>query len=223
MIPEFLRPILFPLRPYYLPILCRNPMADFGEDLLVLIRPDDVVVEVGANIGGTSLKLSRIVKEVYAFEPNPYCFKILERYARKRKNIRPFNLALSDYNGTVDLNMTKDKLRTKSSSITTEFGGKSVQVKCSTLDSLDLKPSVVILDCEGAEVDVLRGSRKTLENVKLLVAETHWVPKETGTKPMVMELAESDGFKLLKVLEENPYQEIDGIMHQSVIVFSKPE
>jgi FkbM family methyltransferase len=221
MIPEFLRPILFPLRPYYLPILCKNPMADFGEDLLVLIKPDDVVVEVGANIGGTSLKLSPIVKEVYAFEPNPYCFNILKRYARRTKNIHPFNMALTNYNGTIDLNFTRDKLRTKSSSTSAKFGGKSVKVKCSTLDDLSLKPSVVILDCEGEEVAVLEGARKTLQNVRLLVAETHWVPKETGTRPKVMELSKENGFGLVKVLEDNPYQEIDGIMHQSVLVFSK--
>lgn len=71
----------------------------------VRVGPDDVVVDVGANIGLFMLAIHWRCPEarVYAFEPIPYTFEALRRNARRYdvggEQLLPFNRGLSDHAG----------------------------------------------------------------------------------------------------------------------------
>jgi hypothetical protein len=76
------------------------------------IRPDDVVIDAGANIGFFTLVSSVLVGDfgkVYAIEPHPRAFKYLEGNVaiNKCKNVYTYNIALGDKNGTINFTNKK--------------------------------------------------------------------------------------------------------------------
>lgn len=66
-----------------------------------------VVIDAGANIGITAVYLSRRAKKVYAFEPVPQTFALLQETLRlnTRANITPVQLALGDFSGTLEMHI----------------------------------------------------------------------------------------------------------------------
>lgn len=82
--------------------------ASFYQDY---VNGDDYVVEVGVWIGGGTLVLARLAREVYAFEPNPFSFEVLKHVTKQNSNVRIFNIALSDKDGKNYLNIGDDTSR----------------------------------------------------------------------------------------------------------------
>lgn len=61
---------------------------------------DQIVLDVGANIGNHSVFFSKFFKKVYSFEPNPITYEVLKinsKYVTEFKNIEPLNFGLSNY------------------------------------------------------------------------------------------------------------------------------
>lgn len=75
----------------------------FTEEILTnlskIIKPDSIVVDIGAQSGNMSVAYSLFAKQVISFEPNPATFEVLEKNASINKNIRPFNYAITDEPG----------------------------------------------------------------------------------------------------------------------------
>jgi FkbM family methyltransferase len=65
--------------------------------------------DVGANDGLDSLKYARNNPEdkVYAFEPNPYMIEILEKESKDLQNYNIIPVAVSDYEGSSNFNISK--------------------------------------------------------------------------------------------------------------------
>jgi len=131
-----------------------------NRDLLHLIKANDVVLELGARFGGTTLVLMEKCKFVYSFEANPFSFKNLETTLEKwttLKNARVFNLGIGDKNRPEQLYLTKNPL-SPVSSFERVSGDYSYNLKHAhlvqrrTLDSLefDFPISVVWMDIEGS-------------------------------------------------------------------------
>jgi FkbM family methyltransferase len=70
-----------------------------------LIRPGDVCVDIGANVGVYSVLFASCTVDgpVFAFEPSP-TFRRLEENLRRFNNATAFNLGLGAANGTLRLN-----------------------------------------------------------------------------------------------------------------------
>src|SRR5437870_2877368 len=78
-----------------------------------LVRPGDVVLDIGAHIGYYTTLLSQLVGvhgKVVAFEPDPTNFTLLQQNVARIActNVTLYNLALSDRNGTVALYLSAD-------------------------------------------------------------------------------------------------------------------
>jgi len=133
------------------------------------------VLDVGANIGQWSVWLSEEVGEngmVIALEPDSGSFGWLRRNLRGRKNVRTVKVAAWSENGWVGFEPTHDFYHSRISS-TSHF-----RVPTITIDSLVEKLGIGVanaikVDVEGAEANVLRGARKTLEKMKLVLVEIH--------------------------------------------------
>ncbi|TMJ17129.1 MAG: FkbM family methyltransferase [Alphaproteobacteria bacterium] len=67
------------------------------------IRPGDVVIDAGANVGVYTLEFARRGAEVYAFEPHPDAFAQLRLAARDLPNVTCIAKAVWDRNGKADL------------------------------------------------------------------------------------------------------------------------
>lgn len=71
-----------------------------------ILRPGMTVVDVGAHIGYYTRLFARLVGphgKVYAFEPHPDNFAILQRNVRKFKNVVPVQAAVLDKEGEISL------------------------------------------------------------------------------------------------------------------------
>src|SRR5487761_24902 len=89
-----------PLRPYYLPFTANRATKPGLPNLIQdQIKNDDVVIEVGAYLGGATIELAKISKQVYAFEPNKLNFRVLQRTVRKFPNVKLFHLAVGEKKG----------------------------------------------------------------------------------------------------------------------------
>lgn len=136
-----------------------------------ILEPGMKAVDVGANIGVTSMAMARQVGEkgeVYAFEPLRRYFGLLKRNlsSNQLNNVKAFRVALADRAGKIDFYQKE-----LSSGIVFEEGAQRLQVASTTIDkflndqrveSID----VLEIDCEGSELLVLKGAEKTLRTGK---------------------------------------------------------
>ena len=62
-----------------------------------------VCLDIGAHIGATAIKYSKIFDTVYSFEPTSYLYDLLEENTKDFKNIISFNVAVSNADGKVQI------------------------------------------------------------------------------------------------------------------------
>jgi len=137
-----------------------------------LSRRDGLAIDIGANLGFYSLRLSRCNRQVEAFEPNPACLKPLRAY--RGHNIRIHPMALSSRSATATLNVPRDKGLHGFGSLNRldALEADAVPVSTARLDDFAFTGvSLVKIDVEGHEREVIRGARETLlrERPNLLV------------------------------------------------------
>lgn len=142
-------------------------IAQAGEDQLVmkLLRPGDVVYDIGANIGYTSLLYAHSVfpgGAVIAIEPSPRAFSFLSQAIAGNPVIEAMNVALSDKEGTRPFYETKTL---DTSSLEAIHGIDPIDVRVLTFDQVtktNPKPTFIKVDVEGHELAVFRGMAATL-------------------------------------------------------------
>lgn len=148
---------------------------------------DDVVLDIGANIGYYTLMESRYAKQVYALEPLRENYDFLVKNIKVnhiRPNVDMYQLAISDslnLNGTIILYEGKQKNR---ANMFTGNAGKSVP--CITVDDFckkcNIKPTVIRMDIEGFEFFAIDGMIETLKknNCKLFFEIHPYQMKQQG-------------------------------------------
>ncbi|MDG6908066.1 MAG: FkbM family methyltransferase [Nitrososphaerota archaeon] len=143
------------------------------------ISPDDIVLDIGANVGIFSVYAARSACKVIAVEPDKNNFGLLIQNVRvnKLRNVCPVCCALSDFNGTGFLSGKNTNIH-----LVTSQNRSPVVVK--TVDRLleELKVpfvDVVKVDAEGEESKIL-GNSAFLKHTREIVIETHGI-KETAT------------------------------------------
>ena len=164
------------------------------------IKPNDVIFDIGGNIGVFALYAATRASnvEVYSFEPFLENAKYFERNLKdsQLKNVHFFNMAVSDAVGTRVLNVhdswIKHSLNDKSSN------KEGTTVNCTSLDQAMEKVAkcdLLKLDCEGSEYEILYAcSPETLKKVKKIVGEYHNLDDERN------------GERLRAFLEQHDYQ-----------------
>ena len=143
-----------------------------------------IVVDIGAAVGGTAIPFSRKSNVVYAFEPQQdnYLFLLDQIKIRQVKNIKTYNYAVSNFNGTADFyNRESHGIH----SLGAHNKGKvlsSSQVPVIQLDdfwkdSINEQIGLLKIDVEGFEADVLDGSSHLLEKNKIDAIIFEFSPK----------------------------------------------
>ncbi len=151
------------------------------------IGKTDVVVEVGANRGGSTLFLSEIARFVYAFEPNPSVFEHLKTHIAGRPNVEVYNLGAGAKSETARFNVPPPGADTFGSRYAIEGGSyvSEIEVRIVRLDDLNflLDPTCLVFDCEGSEVAALDGAEQLLgaRGVRTVIAEMHFLADGSNT------------------------------------------
>lgn len=144
--------------------------------MINLLRRDEIFFDVGANLGSYSLLASGVAgAKSIAFEPVPTTFLRLNENIKinKLENrvitrmiaiTSPDNLAR---NG--DLYFSIDK-HAENSFVDLNYHGKKIKINASTLDmcSLQFNPTLIKIDVEGHEPELLKGAENTFKSTSLL-------------------------------------------------------
>lgn len=140
--------------------------------MAAILKPGDIVVDVGANNGYFSLLCARLVGphgHVFAVEPNPEIRQELEQNLRLNTftNVEVLPVALSREEGVAELFLGPARNTGLSSLRPLKGATRTLQVRTAPLDRLipDRLASIALvkIDVEGAEIGVLRGMERCLE------------------------------------------------------------
>jgi FkbM family methyltransferase len=148
------------------------------------IKPGSVILDVGANVGVLAMFMARWCGSeghVHAFEPNPTTRQILIDHVRLNglsNRIAVSPLALSDTEGTTTFYGIGISGKSALSKVNIGQNANQFQVSVSTVDaycnSLYIKPSLIKIDVEGFEFNVLNGARNTLKEFRpAVLVELH--------------------------------------------------
>ena len=136
------------------------------------LNNESIVLDIGANIGNHSIYWGKItnVKKVHSFEP------IKSTYEKLKTNVQINNLEdkVKIYNYGVGKSHCKanidyyDETNCGASTIAISQDGN---IEIITIDSLDIKDkiSLIKIDTEGFELDVLKGAIKTINKYKPII------------------------------------------------------
>ncbi len=150
-----------------------------------LIRKGDVVMELGGGIGfmSTLVATKTPARAVHAYEANPALIPYIKRVhaLNTAQSAKVTHAVLGDEDGTAPFYVRPNFLASSLSPMEDD-GPEVKQVEVPTLDMnrvmAELKPTVLICDIEGAEVDVL--PKMDLSSLRAVLIETHpqWIGKE---------------------------------------------
>jgi len=159
--------------------------------ITAMLRPGDLVMDCGANMGVVTELLAATGADVLAYEPDPYAFSILEQKFANAPNVTLVNAAVGVGTGTIRL-MRADNFGDNPDGASVKStildGGRRIDaenaVEVTLLDFPTLvreqvaargEIAFIKMDIEGAELDILEAlDREDLfTNIRALVAETH--------------------------------------------------
>ena len=157
-------------------------------DFLSVLDSSDVVWDVGANQGTYSLFASKIGATAYGFEPNPSACQIISENERRNcVDIKIQEYALGAESGESVLHSADRSGKRRISE-----GGEGTTVPVRRGDELDLpEPSVLKIDVEGGELDVIVGLGDILNSVRVCYVEWH-----DENRDLVYEKLRAAGFEL---------------------------
>jgi FkbM family methyltransferase len=152
-----------------------------GQTLSHLVGPDDIVCDIGANIGATALPLARAIGpsgRIYCFEPVNATAQRLSRNieANGLQNAEVFELALSDQDGTSKIGYDKNQpgmASVNQSDQSTTVLSRRFDAWVEDLNIASI--AVCKIDVEGHEPAVVRGMKASLQRgiISSLVFESH--------------------------------------------------
>jgi FkbM family methyltransferase len=173
----------------------RRSSSDFDMAKIIpgLLPPDSTCIDVGAHKGFVLDLLMRSAPQgtFYAFEPIPYLARLLRRKYRDHAPVTIHECALSDKSGSTTFYIDTNAMGYSSLSMPAgrDAGNKikMCTVKVARLDDLlpDVRPDIIKIDVEGAELGVLRGAAKILARARPTVIFEHGIggADRFGTTP----------------------------------------
>jgi FkbM family methyltransferase len=138
-----------------------------------VLKPGDLFVDIGANVGYFSLLAARLGGRVIAFEPNPECRAELAHNIALNgfRDIDVRATGIADRRGQ-DVLYVESKENLGAGSLKS-VSGIPVAVEVDTLDGqlAGESPAIIKLDIEGAELMALRGGAQTLARTRAVICE----------------------------------------------------
>jgi FkbM family methyltransferase len=134
-----------------------------------ILRPGDVMVEAGANVGSLTLAAASIVGskgDVLAFEPQPKYLDLLSK-ACEGSRVAIFRAALGSKGCTIQMtDVETKKLHAPGWKTDTPI----VNVEQTTIDALDLgRCHFIKIDVDGQELDILQGADATVDRCRPVI------------------------------------------------------
>lgn len=149
------------------------------------IKPGMQIIDIGAHIGLFSTIASKLTGKsgkVICFEPTPGTYAVLSSILRLNKcdNVTAIQAAVSSnegeavfYIGNTEGCNSNSLVKNKEEDEITSYPVKLVTID-NVIKDYSLVPSLIKIDAEGAELDVLKGGERTFNTLKpLLILGLH--------------------------------------------------
>jgi len=145
---------------------------------------NDVVIDLGANVGEVCEYFIPKRAIIHAYEPNPYAFELLKKRVGKYENIKLIPAAVSNYNGTSSLFLHKNHNEgevhfSQASSLQAEKNNVSADgVEVEVQDIKDVLSradhiKLIKIDIEGGEYDIMDEILAQGDKIDYILLETH--------------------------------------------------
>jgi FkbM family methyltransferase len=142
---------------------------DVRDEAYKYVTDFNIAVDVGANVGLWAKPLTSMFDRVIAFEPLEQVYSCLEINVQGLQ-VEIHKHALGSVNDNVEMVYNAENT---GSSFVSEIGSGSIKIK--RLDDLNLpKFGLLKIDCEGHELEVIKGGQQTILKYKpIVVVEQH--------------------------------------------------
>lgn len=141
--------------------------CEFEIELLSkVMRYGGTAIDVGANIGTHSVALAKSATRIYAFEPQPRLYRLLTANLALNgiQNVVPERVAVGDHIGFIPMaDLPPDEAMFNFGAVPLSHGEPKGEARIITVDYLGIAPTLIKIDVEGMEPDVIRGAHKTIE------------------------------------------------------------
>ena len=145
---------------------------------LIFNKPKGTLVYVGLNVGESFSRLCYRYADAYGYEPNPVNFKKVQKKLKNQKNLKLFNLAAAEKNGTAILNISDNGNDFAASSLADFSNNRNVgiskKIEIKTINLYDhltalgvKKIDDYMSDTEGYDFTILKTLTPMIEGNKI--------------------------------------------------------
>ena len=192
-----------------------NGVAPLFELYPLLNRTNQIktIIDVGSNKGQFSLLGSSIfpAAKIYSFEPQ-IKYLNLQKIILEGKKVKYFNFGLGNLKKKINFYITN---REDSSSFLKPTQIKIDKYKTKKIEKISVKrldgiisvseikrPSIMKLDVQGYELEVLKGSKNLLKNIDFIITEISFkkIYKNQVTRKKLLKFLNKNNFKSKKML-----------------------
>lgn len=160
------------------------------------LKEDDIVLDIGMNIGVFSVIASKHCKKIIAFEPDIDNFNIAKENLELNNitNVEIHNTAIAENSDDIELFLNSGVCSDCHSTLPIR-GREKITVKAESINDVIEKhqPTKMKIDCEGEELNFMQTAN--LKNILGISMEVHFVYSKRNKHESY--------FKLLKNIEEN--------------------
>ena len=148
-----------------------------------LIKPNSVVLDIGAHTGNMSVAYSLFANKVISFEPNPATFDVLKQNSQLNTNIIPYNFGCSNEDGELEFHYSDSGFNNGGLASALDNGigvtghNVPIEVYCVNIDRFikllhneDYNNiSFIKIDCEGHDKEILPTLKNIIKNNKPII------------------------------------------------------
>lgn len=195
-----------------------------AEELIILdkiLRPGDVVIDVGANIGSHTVFFGRKVEPsgvVYAIEPQRLTFEFLcaNLAINGLVNTIPLQVGAGEKEEQIMIPVLNPESPQNFAALSIEGHTQGEPVKIITIDSLNLQRcNLIKIDVEGMELQVLSGAVQTIKTCRpFLFVENNTKEGAPQTVQAIFELGYTCWWHIA------PYYNPDNFFHNRENIFA---
>ena len=163
-----------------------SPYMDFINS--TNMGPGNIGIDLGANVGNITEIMASKGATIYAFEPNPFAYKVLSDRFSENSNVICINKGVLDRNDKLRLylheNCEEDQIKWSTGSSFLEFKGNVIKEKFIEVEVIDLVQFIeeiesniklIKMDVEGVECQILNKliSSSVFNKIENIIVETH--------------------------------------------------